>query len=424
MVLGFSGLIPLTFIGLASMMMLVYGAEVVVSKMEGLAKHYGISEVVIAVTIVSVGTSLPEIALQVVGSAEILLSSGSLAKVILIDPAASIFGSHAEVLATMVEKGVVTSETASASAEVFRSTSGTVMGASIGSDVVQETLVIGLVIISSALLAKKKGFKFSRKFLIRDYAPMIGTTIITLVLALNWEGIFNFLSGGALKLNGTLTRFDGLILVSSFLAYVYYLYTTREEELAEKGNFKPSQSPARDLSIGIVSMLAVVASAEVFLRVVEVAVRQTELSGSMIGVATVGIVSALPEMTTAISGLRHGSEGVSLGTLVGSNVTNPLLAIGGGALISSYAVPRPLVLWDLPMEAVLAGLPVVYLFTRRQIGAFIAEPFRLAGIDSVAESLEEIENQVLSIAGALVLILLYFVYLYIRFRYFPHDFTG
>ena len=67
---------------------------------------------------------------------------------------------------------------------------------------------------------------------------------------------------------------------------------------------------------------------------------------------------------------------------------------------------------------------MVYLFTRKHIGAYAAKPFRLFGVDSVANSLEEVENQVLSIAGALVLILLYFVYLYIRFRYFPHDFTG
>jgi cation:H+ antiporter len=422
-VLGFSGAVPIALIGLASIMLLVYGAEVVVSKMEKVAKYYGISEVVIAVTIVSVGTSLPEMALHAVGSAEILLSSGNLAKVILIDPVASIFGSHAEILDTMAEKSVITPETTSASTEVFQSTSGTVMGASIGSDVVQETLVIGLVIISSALLAEKRGFRFSRKFLIRDYAPMIGTTIITLILALNWQGIFRFLSGGSLKLTGTLTRFDGLVLVSSFFAYIYYLYTTREEELAEQGNFEPSQNPIRDFSIGIIFMLAVVGSAEIFLRVVEVAVQQTGLSGSMIGVATVGIVSALPEMTTAISGLRHGSEGVSLGTLVGSNVTNPLLAIGGGALMSSYAVPKPLVLWDLPMEAVLAGLPVVYLFTRRQIGEYLAKPFRITGVDSVAQRLENVENRVLSIAGAVFLILLYFVYLYVRFKYFPHDFA-
>jgi len=31
-----------------------------------------------------------------------------------------------------------------------------------------------------------------------------------------------------------------------------------------------------------------------------------------------------------------------------SNIINPLEAIGVGAIISTYFVPRPLILWDLP----------------------------------------------------------------------------
>jgi len=424
-VLGFTGFLANGLIGIISILVLVFAAEVVVSRMESLAKFYGVSEVVIAVTIVSIGTSLPEIALHYVGSAEILTSAGNVLQVLSVDPVLALFGSHAEVVGLMAEKGLISAEAANSSVQVFQGTSGTVMGASIGSDVVQETLVMGLVIISSALLAKRHSFRFSRKFLIRDYAPMMATTLITLILALNWQSIIQFLSGGTLDITGTLTRFDGLVLVSSFFAYMYYLYTTRkDEDLAETGDMKKSKNPKIDFLTGIAAMIVVVVSAEVFLRVVEVAVSQTGLSGSMIGVATVGVVSALPEMMTAITGLRHGSEGVSLGTLVGSNVTNPLLAIGGGAVISSYAVPKPLVLWDLPMETILAGLPVIYLFTRNQIGNTLAKPFKAAGLNNVAQTLEEAENKVLSIAGATILILLYFVYLYIRFKYFPHDFKG
>lgn len=82
----------------------------------------------------------------------------------------------------------------------------------------------------------------------------------------------------------------------------------------------------------------------------------------MIGVVTLGIASALPEMFTAISGLKHSAVGISLGTLIGSNITNPLLGIGLGSLISTYWVPKPLYLWDLPMETITAALLLVYLF--------------------------------------------------------------
>lgn len=419
MVLGFTGLLPNVLIGAASIISLVFGAEVVVSKMEGVAKHYGVSEVVIAMTIVAIGTSLPELSLHVIGSLDILFSSGNPLQLFLVDPATLLLGNHTAALSSVAANG---GAVAVNSTETYLTTSGTVLGANIGSDVVQQTLVLGLVIVSSALIAKKHSFRFSRKFLIRDYAPMMGTTLMTLILALNWEEVLNFLSGGALQISGTLTRLDGIVLVGSFLAYMYYLYSTRKEELAEQGSAEPSQKPIIDFLIGIGAMFVVIVSAEIFLRVVELAVAETGLSGSMIGVASVGVVSAFPEMITAVTGLRHGSEGVSLGTLIGSNITNPLLAIGLGSIISTYAVPRPLVLWDLPMETVTAGVLLTYMFSKERIGKTLAKPFRFLGLDRAADRLESVENHVISVASAFLLLLLYFVYLYVRFQYFQYDF--
>jgi cation:H+ antiporter len=411
-VLGFSAMLPVALIGAFSILVLVYSAEVVVSKMQGVAKHYGVSEVVIAMTIVSVGTSLPELSLHLVGSFNILLSDGNIIAFALNQPLSFMLDSFGVVLSSEATTG-------------FRDISATVLGSNIGSDVVQQTLVLGLVIVTSAFLADKHSFRFSRKFLIRDYAPMMGTTLMTMILALNWPNVVNFITnGGRLAAGGTLTRLDGLILVGSFCAYMYYLYTTRKEDLAEQGDTDPSESPRLDFAVGILAMFFVIGSAEIFLRVVEVLIAETGLSGSMIGVASVGIVSAFPEMITAISGLRHGSEGISLGTLIGSNITNPLLAIGAGSVISTYAVPGPLVLWDLPMETITAGILLGYMFSKDAIGDFLGKWARKAGFTGLAERFEAMENRVISIAGAALLVVLYFVYMYVRFKYFQYDFIG
>lgn len=413
MVLGFTGTLPVGLIGLFSILVLVYAAEIVVSKMEGVAKYYGVSEVVIAMTIVSIGTSLPELSLHLVGSIDILFSGSNVFPYMLQQPLSFMLDGFHPLLSS---PEAVTS---------YQDISATVLGSNIGSDVVQQTLVLGLVIISSALIADKHSFNFSRKFLIRDYAPMMGTTLMTLILALNWENVVNFLmNGGQLVAGGTLTRLDGLVLVGSFTAYMYYLYSTRKEELAEQGDSNPSKKPRLDFAIGIAAMLFVIGSAEIFLRVVEVLIAETGLSGSMIGVASVGVVSAFPEMITAISGLRQGSQGISLGTLIGSNITNPLLAIGAGSVISTYAVPGPLVLWDLPMETITAGVLLAYMFSKDSIGDFLGGWARKAGFENAAEYFESMENRVISVAGAGLLVVLYVVYIYVRFRYFQYDFVG
>lgn len=406
-------------IGVFSVLLLVAGAEVVVERMQSVAKHFGISEVVIAMTIVSVGTSLPELSLHIVGSSNILLQNSGTFLSSLGQPLNFLLGSFG-------------SQLSGAAFESFRTTSATVLGSNIGSDVVQQTLVLGLVIASSALVADRHSFRFSRKFLIRDYAPMMGTTLMTLIVAMNWPNIVRFLTsgemlasfGGGLAAGGTLTRLDGLVLVASFVLYMLYLYTTRTEQLAEQGDAEASQRPLLDFAIGIGAMFLVIGSAEVFLRVVEVAVAETGLSGSLIGVASVGVVSAFPEMITAVSGLRHGSEGISLGTLIGSNITNPLLAIGGGAAISTYAVPGPLVLWDLPMETLTAGFLLTYMFSKERVGRAVGGTLETVGMDSLADRALSMENQRISVGGALLLAGVYVFYLYVRATVFGVDFTG
>lgn len=420
MVLGFSGLAANAFIGLISVVVMVYAAELVVSKMQAVAKAFGISEVVIAMTIVAIGTSLPELALHLIGSIDIIASVGNPIRLLGVDPSVLALGSHIDAANILSETGNLSVQN---STEVYRNTSGAVLGANIGSDVVQQTLVLGLVIFSSAVMAGKKGFTFSKKFLIRDYAPMMGTTLMTLILALNWKGVLNFLQGGSLAVSGTLTRLDGLILVISFILYMLYLYTTRKDQIIEQGSARRSSKPKLDFLAGIGAMMLVILSAEVFLRVVDLGIKQTGLSGSMIGVASVGVVSAFPEMITAVSGLRQGSEGVSLGTLIGSNITNPLLAIGMGSLISSYAVPRPLVLWDLPMETITAAILLLYMFSKDSIGDILAKPARKLRMNGIASKLEASQNRKISIFGAMLLILLYIVYLYVRFTYFQYDFV-
>ena len=98
------------------------------------------------------------------------------------------------------------------------------------------------------------------------------------------------------------------------------------------------------------------------LRITEAIVKRTGIGGSLIGVVTLGVASALPELVTALSAIRQEDHGIPLGTLMGSNITNPLVAIGGGSLLSTYWVPGPLVLWDLPWEAVTGAILWVYLW--------------------------------------------------------------
>lgn len=323
-------------VAVVSMFVLVFGSEEVVKRMTSIAVYFDIPDVLIAMSVISIGTSLPEIASHITASFGIL--SGSLN---------------------------------------YEIASATVLGANIGSDVVQQTLVVGVVILISILIGTTGKFEFSKEFLEKDYLPMIATSLMCIVLG--WDGIYS--------------RLDGVVLFGTFLLYMWYLFKTKGERM--ENTSEPSDNVMKDILIGLTGMVIVLISAHVILSATETVVAVTGLGGSVIGVASLGIISALPEMMTAIQGLRHKAEGISLGTLIGSNITNPLVAIGGGALISTYWVPRPIVLWDLPMKTFSAAALLVYLlvFSDKKLGW----------------------------KGGLHLVAIYALYIAIRFTYFAVD---
>lgn len=325
-------------LGLSALVILVLSSNVAVKRLIGLAEYFHLSTTFMGVTVVSLATSIPEITAHLVASVGIL-------------------------------RGTMDYEIGSA----------IVLGANIGSDVVQQTLIMGLVVFVTGALS------FRRYFLWKSMGPMIGTTIMCLVLG--WDRSYS--------------RLDGLILFGTFIAYMYYLYVDERKHYKREDNVQEdSDAPKNGRQVAwwtvitLVAMGVAIFGAQIALNVTELIVVRTGISGSLIGVVLLGVASALPELTTAISGVRHNAHGISLGTLVGSNITNPLVGIGGGALLSGYWVPRSLVHWDLPWEAVTGLILWVLLWiTRGKLGKW----------------------------GAFYLTVLYFVYITFRVILFAAD---
>jgi cation:H+ antiporter len=312
----------LIIVGIFAIVVLVVSANLSVKKLMGLAGYFKLSTTFMGVTVVSIATSIPEIAAHYTASFGIL--SGALD---------------------------------------FEVSSAVVLGANIGSDVVQQTLIMAIVVLMAG------GLRFKRYFLWKSMIPMIVTTIMCIVLGI--DGIYS--------------RIDGLILFGSFIAYMYYLYVDERKHYREEdhGFSEEGETPEgvpqnakeawRDAILSLVFLVITVGGAMLALQVTEVVVAKTGIGGSLIGVITLGLASALPELTTAISGVRHGDSGIPLGTLVGSNITNPLVAIGGGALISRYWVPGPLVFWDLPWETITGAiLWIILWFNKGKLGKWSA----------------------------------------------------
>ena len=336
-------LFPIILVGLGLIAVLVLAANLSVKKLIGIAAYFDLSSTFMGMTVVSLATSIPEITSHLTASTNILLGK--------LD---------------------------------FQIGSSIVLGSNIGSDVVQQTFILGLVVLLSGTL------RFRRYFMWKSMGPMIGSTIMCILLGID----------------GTYSRLDGIILFGTFILYSLFLYYDERKYYQAEDNVPMSEEISDaipknkkqlliDTGISIGLLAVTVLAASQVLTITEIVVNRTGISGSLIGVVTLGLASALPEFTTALAGIRHKEVGISLGTLVGSNITNPLVGIGGGALLSTYAVPKPLIWWDLPWET-LTGI-ILWLILYFKKG-------KLGKID------------------AIYLMALYFVFIILRAVLFKSDF--
>ena len=88
--------------------------------------------------------------------------------------------------------------------------------------------------------------------------------------------------------------------------------------------------------------------------------RRLGMSELMIGLTLVGFGTSMPEMVTSLQALSDGAVGISVGTVIGSNVANLLLVIGAGALITPIVThPQALARDGLFMAAVTALFAVI-----------------------------------------------------------------
>jgi cation:H+ antiporter len=299
-------------IGAVALYALVTAASRAIDRLLGLAEYYNVDEVLVGMTILAVGTSLPELSSHLIASLGIL--SGTLD---------------------------------------YEVTSAVVIGGNTGSSSVQQFLLVGVLVIGYGSV------RLSRSFIRESYLPMLATFVATLLVAAD----------------GAISRIDGAILLGLYLAYVG-VRVSRRERLSTPTE-QPSRNPRHDALVATGLLVIVVLAASLMLSVVEVIVTSLALGGSMVGVVTVGVAAALPELTAVMDAIRRRAPNVALGTLIGSNIVNPLVGIGAGGALSTYYVPSAVIFWDLPFKLVVgAGLLGWTLYWRdgelgRREGAYL-----------------------------------------------------
>lgn len=266
-------------------------AGLVVDASVRIAKHFNVSQAFIGLTILSIGTSLPEIFTHIIASIDIL-------------------------------KGM--------------ETSGIAVGTNIGSNIIQITFILGFIALLTHVYSDKKILK-------RDYIVMLASILI----------LFLF------SLNSVISKFEGFVLTICYIVYIYAI--TRKEKTIEHNKFKTNY--LLDTFLILAGIAALIFSANLVINNALKISNIWDLSGTFIGTVIIGVSTALPELTVALRGVLKKATGISLGTLIGSNITNPLFALGIGAIISGYKTNSVITFFDLPFWF-FVSLAALFFFWR------------------------------------------------------------
>ena len=287
----------------AAIALLITSADFFIEGAKGLARRAGIAEVVIGLTIVSIGTSLPEI-----------LVTSTAAYSGADDPA-------------MIDLAI---------------------GNIFGSVLVQITLILGIVVMVRPLEIRPDWVR-------RDGLLMLGAVVL-LSLLLLW--------------GNDLTRLEGGLLVAIYLSYIWWLLKNQDKIRTDELEIVPEvktqgrgwTSGAYTVMVIIGLMFAIYAATQLVTIASEIAIAM-DVPPAVVGMTMSGLGTSLPELTVALMASKR-SQGVAVGTLIGSNITDPMLSIGIAAMVSPLVISSgsvPLIM-KIIIPATIIGVAACLLF--------------------------------------------------------------
>ena len=187
----------------------------------------------------------------------------------------------------------------------------------IGSVTFNITLVLGLVF----LIAKKMTPK--RDLFRLDSAWIIMPPLMFILMTLD----------------GEISRFDGLLFLLMMAAYLFFLFTESSDEFdvneeIDKEKFNWAKSA---VMLGTGFVLTIVGAHYVVESGSNIA-RMFDVSEWIIGLFLIAFGTSLPELVVSLVAIKKGNADMSIGNIIGSNVANFSMVLGGASMINPLSM--------------------------------------------------------------------------------------
>lgn len=285
----------------SGLLLLVLGAELLVRGASRLAVAVGVSPLIIGLTVVSAGTSSPEVAIALQSA-----QSGN---------------------------------------------ANIALGNVVGSNIFNILVLLGLSAVLVPLVVAQRLIRL-------DVPLMIGLSTVTLLMAI--DGRMSR-SEGALLL-GCAALYTVFVIVQGRRESAEVEAEYQAEFGATTGK-TPGRLLLNGVFV-VAGLGALVIGARWLVDGASVLARSLGIGEVVIGLTIVAIGTSLPEVATSVTAVLRGERDIAVGNAIGSNILNLALVLGLTAFLAptELAVPTGVLTFDLPimLAVAIAALPIAF----------------------------------------------------------------
>lgn len=281
--------------------LLLGGANYLVDSSVAIAKRANLSDFIIGITIVGMGTSSPELYVSLVSA--------------------------------------------------FKGLGDMSVGNVLGSNICNTLLILGVTAIITP-------FPIERNTLKRDIP--FGVIVSLLLLVICSDSLF---FGSAVNSISRIEGIMLLVIFSGFLYYtIFHSKDTGPEAEETAKSSLDGKHIWLLIVIAAASLAALIFGGDMFLNSTISIAKQLGLSESVISITLVAVGTSLPELITCIIAALKGNSQLALGNVIGSNIFNILLVLGISATVRPIQLTN-IALTDLVVLVIASLLVFIAAFT-------------------------------------------------------------
>ncbi len=154
--------------------------------------------------------------------------------------------------------------------------------------------------------------------------PLSFIAVLVLFLLSN-----DFLNAG----NPVLSRFEGIVLLGSFGAFLFYVYTQMRSDRSTEHIDTKNLSVTKIFILIFIGLALLVAGGRLVVTYSIELARILGISESVISLTIVAAGTSLPELATSVVAAIKKNNDIAVGNIIGSNIFNIFLIIGVSAII-------------------------------------------------------------------------------------------